>query len=103
MNTPASTSANQHTLTTSADGEVCAVDGMPYPCAEASEPAAEPVREEVGVVTVPQLNNGPPTLVAFAVPFSATRNRGGEPMTFDEAAAVCLGPPSVLTKHSFDV
>ncbi len=55
------------------------------------------------VVTVPQLNNGTPTLVAFAVPFTATLNRGGERMTFDEASAVRLGPPSVLTKHDFDV
>lgn len=54
---------------------------------------------EVIPVTVSQLNNGIPTLVVFAVPASAWQ--AGTEMTFDEADAVKLGPPLVLTKFDF--
>lgn len=55
---------------------------------------------EVVAVTVPQLNNGIPTLVVFAVPF-AKRQELGRDMSFDEAAAAALGPPLVLTTDDF--
>lgn len=50
---------------------------------------------EVIPVTVPQLNNGVPTLVVFAVPRSAIPD-GGE-LTFDAASSIALGPALVLT------
>jgi hypothetical protein len=54
---------------------------------------------EIVAITVPQLNNGVPTLVVFAVPAAALIP--GVELDFDQANALSLGPPLVLTKHDF--
>lgn len=54
---------------------------------------------EVTVVTVRQINGGIPTLVAFPVPLSAMVPP--REYSFDEADAIKLGPPMVITADDF--
>jgi hypothetical protein len=68
--------------------------------AEIDKAAQEAVwSTEVTTAVVPQVNNGLPTLVLFPVPFLATYNR--EPLSFDEADAAKLGPPTVVGPDEF--
>jgi hypothetical protein len=53
---------------------------------------------EIVPVAVPQINGGP-TLVIFAVPISAWEP--GTEMTFEQADAVKLGPPLVVSPFDF--
>ncbi len=68
-----------------------------YPTAP--QHTALPFTGEATVVTVPQINGGP-TLVAFPVPAHLTFGRAEE-WTFEEANAVKLGPPTVISPLEF--
>lgn len=52
-------------------------------------------------VAVPQMNNGHPTVVVFAVPYPAFQANLGKPWTYDQAAAVAVSPPTVVCPDEF--